>query len=228
MGPLRFDPVAVVETLKSNQIFFRFQKTLKHVLIKASCCEGTRVSSCIFSSVQINTNLQKIEPTKPNRGRDGERERGERDKEFHHKVYPNTASTLPQFCQLADWSYCMGLSTQLIFMLPKKNKNKKIGYSTENGTKEKWRGQCALSGGTGSYVGFLFFGIHVTALLKNASKQLQDSWDWIWAHKVVTIIQTSAVWTEGSRRLQRRVWNALACHLIIKASTVPERANTIL
>lgn len=37
------------------------------------------------------------------------------------------------------------------------------------------------------------FGIHVTALLKNASKQLQNSRDSVWAHKVVTTIQTSVV-----------------------------------
>lgn len=60
---------------------------------------------------------------------------------------------------------------------------------------------------------FVFFGIRVTALLKNASKQLQDSRDWMWAHKVVTVIQTSAVRTEGSRRLQRRLWNAAAAPL---------------
>lgn len=123
MGPLRFDPVAVVETLKSNFFFFffKFQKTLKHVLIKASCCEGTRVSQLYFflRLDKHKSTENQVEPTKPHRGRDGERERGERDKEFHHKVYPNTASTLPQFCQLADCSYCMGLSTQLIFMLPK-------------------------------------------------------------------------------------------------------------
>lgn len=58
-----------------------------------------------------------------------------------------------------------------------------------------------------------FLGTRVTALLKNASKQLQDSRDWMWAHKVVTVIQTSAAWTEGSRRLQRRLWNAAAVPL---------------
>lgn len=201
MGPLRFDPVAVVETLKSNSIFF--QKMLKHVLIKASCCEGTRVSSCIFflRLDKHKSTENQVEPTKPHRGRDGERERGEWDKEFHHKVYPNTASTLPQFCQLADCSYCMGLSTQLIFMLPKNKKNRLQYRKWDKGEMERivcsvWRNWklCGL------FFCF-FFGIHVTALLKNASKQLQDSWDWIWAHKVVTIIQTSAVWTEGSCRL---------------------------
>lgn len=99
-------------------------------------------------------------------------------------------------------------------------------YSKESGTEERRRGQRApreeLEAAWGVFhfgVGFfffdlfVFFGIRVTALLKNASKQLQDSRDWMWAHKVVTVIQTSAVWTEGSRRLQRRLWNATAVPL---------------
>lgn len=41
----------------------------------------------------------------------------------------------------------------------------------------------------------------------------------MWAHKVVTVIQTSAVWTEGSRRLQTRLWNATTVPLNNKSES---------
>lgn len=80
------------------------------------------------------------------------------------------------------------LFTELILLLQKFQRGK------ENVTKKKWRGYCVLVWRNWK---LCVFGIHVTALLKNASKQSQNSWDWVWAHKVVTIIQTSVVRMEG-------------------------------
>lgn len=140
--------------------------------------------------LSLNTNQQKIRSNLQNIiEKETKKEKGKGGKSFITKCTKNRTSTLPQFCQLAEWKYCIGLSTELILLL------QKFRYSKENVTKEKWWGYCALSGGIWK---LCVFGIHVTALLKNASKQLQNSWDWVWAHTVVTIIQTSVVRMEES------------------------------
>lgn len=121
------------------------------ILIKVGCCDGTtsRYSSCIFPQSKHKPTENQVEPTKHHRERDKER-KGKGRKSFITKCTKNRTSTLPQFCQLAEWKYCIGLSTELILLL------QKFRYSIENVTKEKWWGYCALSGGIGSYV-FLAF-----------------------------------------------------------------------
>lgn len=95
-------------------------------------------------------------------------------------MYPNRTSALPRSCQLALWMYSIGVSTQLILFATKNS-------GRESVTKEKW--WRILSAVWRNWKPCVF-GIRVTGLLKNASKHEQNSRDWVWAHKVVTIIQT--------------------------------------
>lgn len=127
-----------------------------------------------------------VEPTK--RHSDWDKEgKGKRRKSFITKCTKNRTSALPQFCQLAQWKYCIGSATELILLLQNSTTAKKMWQRRNGEDTACWRnGKLCV------------FGIHVTALLKNASKQLWNSWDWVWAQKVVTIIQTSVARMEES------------------------------
>lgn len=202
MGPLRFDRVAVIETLKSNLIFyFFFQKNAQTHINKSELLwrdPGLELYFFLHLEKHKSTENQ-VEPTKPHRGRGAERERGGNGTKsiITNKHSVNTATVLS--AGRLQLLYGARHATY-IHVTKKKTNPQKSATVQKMGQRRNGEDSVlcleeleAMWGG--------FFGIHVTALLKNASKQLQDSWDWIWAHKVVTIIQTSAVWTEGSRRL---------------------------
>lgn len=99
---------------------------------------------------------------------------------------PNRTSPLPIFCQLAVGRQSIvqygGLCRTIIITRILVQQRKRDKGETVRILCAVWRNGklCVL-------------GIHVTALLKNASKQLQNSRDSVWAHKVVTTIQTSVV-----------------------------------
>lgn len=177
-----------------------------------------RISSSVWINNKSPEKQNQVETTKP-RGEKGER---------NDKNYSQTQRQQWRSCVSGSAAAPAGVSPQDLHypytQTPWKNLPttvKKVGQSSdgEDGALRvrnwKQRGVFFILGLFFFFFFglFVFFGIHVTALLKNASKQLQDSRDWMWAHKVVTVIQTSAVWTEGSRRLQRRLWNATAVPL---------------
>lgn len=176
-----------------------------------------RISSSAWINNKSPEKQNQVETTKP-RGEKGER---------NDRNYSQTQRQQWRSCVSGSAAAPVGVSPQDLHyphtQTPWKKKIpttvKKVGQRSDREDSElrvrnwKQRGVFFILGLLFFFGLFVFFGIHVTALLKNASKQLQDSRDWMWAHKVVTVIQTSAVWTEGSRRLQRRLWNATAVPL---------------
>ncbi len=151
----------------------------------------SRYFSCIFASVWINTNLQQIRSNLQNITENDTKRR--REKGGKKRV---SLQSVPK----QNFSAAMILSAGSVEVLYRAR------YRTYIiGTKIPIRQRKCDKGGMVRILCAVWrnwklcvFGIHVTALLKNASKQLQNSWDWVWAHKVVTIIQTSVVRMEGS------------------------------